>query len=153
MRGILDGSHRHPGRRLTELDTLPARRKKTLGVSPAGRGPLSHLPGPGANSSSRLIGGAVNRKARSRSGRASQHGLRGVTFGNACTGSCSPWEPYTRLTGLLDTRTLCQPNRGSPYPQASLRVLFAAITPPTTRVPQDQIRCRYTMQSPVRNPE
>ena len=64
-----------------------------------GRGPLSYLPEPGLLLAE-MIGGAVNVRARSRSGRAFRHGLPGVTSCNVCTGIYSSGEPYTIQPGL-----------------------------------------------------
>ena len=160
-----------------------------------------------AYSRSWIIGGAVNVRARSRSGRASRYGLLGVKyctvdrridsskepythhiepldtcypsqpglrtphplpsiqtryplrafpygsffevgFCSVCMGIDSPWEPYTDWTGPLDRYALHRPVRGSPYPQASLRVRFPFFCPlQQLTVLCRQISGRYTKQS------
>ena len=72
-----------------------------------GTGPLSSCPSL-AYSRSELVGGVVNVRARSRSGRALQCGLRGVMQSTVDRRIGSSEEPYTHCTEPLHT---CYPDR------------------------------------------
>ena len=72
-----------------------------------GRGPLSSCPSL-AYSRSGLVGGVVNVRARSRSGRVFQCGLRGVMHCTVDRRIGSSEEPYTHCTEPLHT---CYPDR------------------------------------------
>src|SRR6266571_1508956 len=102
----------------SRVSRVPAVEKKSWNRS-VGRGPLSSCPNL-AYSRSELVGGVVNVRARSRSGRAFQCGLRGVMHCTVDRRIGSSEEPYTHCTEPLDT---CYPDRlapQTPHPHLSL---------------------------------
>src|SRR5438876_9097907 len=84
-----------------------------------GRGPLSSCPSP-AYSGSELVGGVVNVRARSRSGRALQFGLRGVMHCTVDRRNGSSEEPYTHCSEPLDACNPDPPARQAPHPHLSV---------------------------------
>src|SRR6266567_5065017 len=88
------------------VSIVPTVEKKSWNRS-VGRGPLSSCPSL-ACSGSELIGGVVNVRARSRSGRAFPCGLRGVMHCTVDKRNGSSEEPYTHCTEFLD---MCNPDR------------------------------------------
>src|SRR6266566_3323467 len=112
----------------SRVSRVPAVEKKSWNRS-VGRGPQSSCPNL-AYSRSELVGGVVNVRARSRSGRAFQCGLRGVMHCTVDRRIDSSEKPYTHWTVHLDWYALHRPVRGSPYPQASLQARFPFLPPP-----------------------